>query len=80
MVGNKNDLIELEQVTNDEGLEFAKDINALYKRTSAKDISGGIDELFKSLGKKLLDSNFEIKEENINLKQFQNDINNKRCC
>ena len=60
MVGNKNDLYEHEEVTNQEGIELAKQLNALYQRTSAKDENGGIDELFKNIGKKVLDPNTEI--------------------
>ena len=41
-----------EEVKNDEGLALAKELKAICHRTSAKEASGGIDELFKSIGKK----------------------------
>ena len=52
MVGNKDDLYEHEEVTNKEGIKLAKKLNAIYQRTSAKEENGGIDELFKNIGKK----------------------------
>ena len=60
MVGNKNDMYQFEEVTNDEGIALAKELNSIYQRTSAKETSGGIDELFKSIGKKFLDPDSEI--------------------
>ena len=35
IVGNKSDLYENEQVTDEEGQKFAEEINAIFKRTSA---------------------------------------------
>jgi GTPase SAR1 family protein len=59
LVGNKDDMYQFQEITNDEGLAFAKELNSLYKRTSAK--SGkGIDDLFKEIGKKLLHPDLEI--------------------
>ena len=55
MVGNKNDLYLEEAVTDEEGLKLAKEIDAIYQRTSAKSDSGSIDELFINIGKKILD-------------------------
>ena len=60
MVGNKSDLYEHQEVTDEEGIELAKQLKAIYQRTSAKEESGGIDELFKNIGKKVLDPNAEI--------------------
>ena len=60
MVGNKDDLYSEEEVSYKEGLEFAKEINAIYQRTSAKYESGGIDILFENIVKNLLDSSETI--------------------
>ena len=60
MVGNKDDLYEHEEVSNEEGIQLAKQLNAIYQRTSAKEESGGIDELFKNIGKKILNPNVEL--------------------
>ena len=44
-------MYQMEEITNDEGLAFAKELNAIYKRTSAKVAQGGgIDDLFKVIG------------------------------
>ena len=74
MAGNKSDLYNNEKVTYEEGLELAKSLNAIYQRTSAKEKSGGVEELFLNIGKKLLDPNSVIeshltKEEKKNMKQ-----------
>ena len=54
-------MYQFEEVTKDEGLAFAKELNAIYKRTSAKVAQGGlIDELFKDIGKKFLHPDSEI--------------------
>ena len=61
LVGNKDDMYQNEEVTNDEGKAFAKELNAIYHRTSAKNqTGGGIDELFKSIGQKFLHPDSEI--------------------
>ena len=36
-------------------MKLAKEINAIYQRTSAKSDSGCIDELFMNIGKKILE-------------------------
>ena len=48
-----------EQVTYEEGLELAKEIKAIYQRTSAK-LQNGIDQLFINIGKKIWDSDYQI--------------------
>ena len=40
MVGNKVDLVDDEQVNYDEALAYAKDLNAIFQLTSAKDNKG----------------------------------------
>ena len=57
IVGNKVDLYETEQVTEDEGKKFAKSINAGFYLTSAKS-SLRINELFFESGKKFIDPHF----------------------
>ena len=55
LVGNKDDMYQFEEVSDDEGRLFAKELNAIYKRTSAKNqTGGGIDDLFKIIGVKFL--------------------------
>ena len=91
MAGNKSDLYNNEKVTYEEGLELAKSLNAIYQRTSAKEKSGGVEELFLNIGKKLLDPNSIIeshltKEEKKNMKQkllkeqIKKENKKKGCC
>ena len=91
MVGNKNDMYQFEEVTNNERLVLAKELKSIYHRTSAKEASGGIDELFKSIGKKFLDPNSEItsnmtkeelksKGEKIMRDKIKNNQKKKICC
>ena len=56
LAGNKCDLFQKEQVTEEEGKKFAKEINAVFQLTSCKE-SVGIDELFEQCGKKYLEMN-----------------------
>ena len=51
-----------EEVTNQEGEEFAQEIGAYFKLTSAA-TNTGILELFKELGKRYLDPNYRYSQE-----------------
>lgn len=55
MAANKSDLYHDEEVSEQEGMKLAKEINAIYQQTSAKSDSGSIDELFINIGKKILE-------------------------
>ena len=91
MAGNKNDLYQEEEVTNMEGMELAKQINAIYQRTSAKEEFGGIDELFKNIGRKVVNPTIEInsylskeerkqKGEKLMKEQIKNEKKKNGCC
>ncbi len=62
MAANKSDLFDKEQVSEAEAREYAKEIGAVFKLTSACTASG-IEELFKSIGCKFLDPNFKEDDE-----------------
>ena len=64
LVGNNADMYQYEEVTNDEGLALAKELNCIYQRTSFKENSDDIDKLFKNIGKQFLDPNIEINYNN----------------
>ena len=55
LAGNKCDLFEREEVTEEEGKELAKEMGAFFKLTSSKE-KVGINELFQDIGYKLLGS------------------------
>lgn len=84
--GNKIDLFEDEKVNQNEVKEYCKSIDAEHKLISAK-ANNGIDELFISVGKKFLESNF-FKNIKADLKQRQEEKirkvaskeNKKGCC
>ena len=62
MAANKCDLYEKEQVSEEEGRDFAKEINAIFQYTSAKE-DIGINKLFESIAKEYFERNEEkIKE------------------
>ena len=91
MVGNKNDLYQHEEVSNNEGIELARQLNAIYQRTSAKEEFGGIDELFKNIGRKIINPNIELncnltkeerkqKGEKLMREQIKNEKKKSGCC
>ena len=92
IVGNKRDMYEFEEVKQNEGMNLAKELNAIFQTTSAKEEkNGGIDELFKNIGKKFLDPNSEItsnmtkeelknKGEKLMRDKIKNENKNKKKC
>ena len=91
MVGNKNDCYVNEEVTNMEGIELAKQLKAIYQRTSALEEFGGIDELFKNIGRKFINPSIELnsyltkeerkqKGEKIMREKIKNEKKKMGCC
>ena len=58
VVANKYDLFDQQQVNDEDGKKFAKQINGIFQPTSAKG-NTGIDELFEKIGKKYFDPNYD---------------------
>ena len=87
IAGNKCDLFEQQEVSDKEVKKFAESIGAVFKSTSCKE-NVGINELFYECGKKFLEVNKlvgnENKENNENLKIDGKDNNGKKdkkkCC
>jgi Ras-related protein Rab-22 len=88
VAGNKCDLFQQEQVSEEEGKKFAKSIGAVFHLTSCKE-SIGIDELFEECGKKYLEMNklIDSKEKgkiHLDKDKANNNNNNegkkKKCC
>ena len=92
LVGNKDDMYQFQEVTDEEGREFAKELDAIYKRTSAKNqTGGGIDDLFKDIGIKFLHPESEntsvltkeeikSKGEKLQREKIKNEQKKKGCC
>ena len=68
LAGNKCDLFNQEEVTEEEAKKFAKSIGAIFHLTSCKE-SIGIDDLFEECGKKYLEVNQMIDVNNIKSKE-----------
>ena len=47
-------MYEYEEVPEKEGMALAKQINAIFQTTTAKEKNGSIDQLFMNLGQNLL--------------------------
>ena len=62
VVANKNDLYENQIISDEEGQKFADDIGAIFQSTSALNASG-IGKLFDNIGKKLIDPDFDYKQQ-----------------
>ena len=79
VAGNKCDLFQEEEVSEEEGKKFAKSIGAIFYLTSCKE-SIGIDELFEECGKKYLEVNNlineNVKENNDKIVIGKNNANN----
>ena len=85
IAANKCDLYDNEQVSEDEARKFADEIGAVFKLTSAN-TNTGIEDLFKTIGCKVLDPNYseddESNQKKMNIK-IDNDKTKKKkkgCC
>ena len=92
VIGNKNDLYEIEEIKKDEAENFAKSINASYRCVSALKDSG-INELFDFVGRSFFnkgekddgENNSKDKDEskkpfNINLEGKRGKKGKRKCC
>ena len=77
IVGNKEDLLDKEQVDENEARDFAKENNALFFSTSAKN-SDAINQLFIDIGKKYTGWNSNAKIELNKENKEKNDNENKK--
>lgn len=85
IAANKFDLFEKEQqVTENEGKQFAEKIGAVFSSTSAKD-NIGIDALFKGIGEKIYelnnqDATFDAGLDKTKLSNDSGNVKKKKCC
>ena len=68
LAGNKDDLYENEQVSFQDAQNFADEIGAIYKKTSALNNSN-IQFIFECIGKKYIDSSFDYRAKDNEKKQ-----------
>jgi GTPase SAR1 family protein len=61
VVANKNDLYNEQIVEDEEAIKYAESINAMFFKTSAKSNSE-LDLLFKILGRKFIEPDFDYKK------------------
>ena len=59
VVANKNDLYGDQEVSDEDGRKFAESINGIFQSTSAKSDTG-ISDLFKNLGYRYFNPNYDI--------------------
>ena len=78
LVGNKVDKEESREVTKEEGEKLAKEFNLPFFECSSKE-NININEVFDVLAKKIIE-NFEIEEQNIQLKKNKNKISKNKNC
>ena len=75
IAANKSDNYEFEAVSLKEGSDLAKEINAIFKSTSAM-LSHGIEDLFKLIAEKFINPAFNANEQAMKSKEeeFSNNI------
>ena len=79
LAANKADLIEKQTITEDEGKELARSINAIFMMTSC--LSGtGIRELFEEMGKAYFDGGYKGKDREMKLEKKGAVPNKRGCC
>ena len=80
IAGNKEDLVDNETITYEEAMKFADSINAMYRKTSAKN-NYGIEQIFKDI---ILSIFPEINQKNKSRQSLvleKNILGNKsKCC
>ena len=78
VVGNKEDLVEEEEVPLSEAKSFAESLGACYYKTSAK-FNQGIDEMFIGVCEKYVTRSSYVESNNINLSEV-GPKRKKTCC
>lgn len=82
IVGNKSDLFIDQEVSSEEGKQFANEKGAIFKLVSAKSDKKGIDDLFDEALDKYIEKNKNNrtigKQSSIKIKNDKNDKNNKK--
>ena len=81
-------MYEDEKVDEEEGKKLAKELGAIFQKTSAKE-ARGIDSLFEKIGKKIINPSHDLDNDIINIKKKsvklvenknENKTKKKGCC
>jgi len=91
LIGNKSDVYDKEEVSKDEGLSLAKEINAIFQYTSTAKSSDGINNIFIKIGKKFVDTFYKASSqmakedlkstnESIKIRKIKKRKKKKKCC
>ena len=85
-------MYEHEEVEENEGKDLAKELNAIFQKTSAKE-AHGVEDLFEKIGRKVLNPSSteveetptknEVKEDKKKIKLEKNKVEQKpkkKCC
>ena len=81
LIANKADLFYDEEVSKEEGIKYAKEIEAEFRYTSAKENRNDLQLYITELIEKLLHKeNYLIKEEKIFLNKEEKGKTQKKCC
>ena len=83
VAGNKSDLFEIEEVSEEEGENFAKEHNGIFRMISAKISKKEIDLFFNQLFKRYLEmknGDETFSEIKIDLKRKTTNRNKTKCC
>ena len=80
LAANKIDLFAKEKVSNEEGKKYAKDIDAVFWETSAKEDPKGLNEFVLTLVKKVIDNNKFRKIEEQRLTLQSGSKAKSKCC
>lgn len=78
VVGNKEDLIDQEEVDIDEARTWATAVNAVFKKTSAK-TARGVEDLFREIAIRLDGSLGQSRPEGHHLRDQQPVVKDKDC-
>ena len=88
-MGNKKDIYEEEEVSDEEAMSYAEEINVQFFSVSAN-LGEGIDETFQTLANNFFNREFmkkidKVKEERVNSiilqrKNYGKSRGNKKCC
>ena len=90
LAANKNDLYDKEEVEENEGISLAKELGAIFQRTSAKEATG-VEDLFEKIANKIINPNCviensptnemeDVRNNSVRLEDTKKTYKKKGCC